>query len=242
MMNSVVAACTSSIQVVALPEFSRLQDDPVKLRGSALTCIRLSSTVTLPALACVAVVSDALMATLGPKWEPAADVLKVLCALGMFIIFAYFTGPLLQALGKPHLLAGLEWARTAVGICFLVVAGLLVRHAPLHSQIMALAIARLIPGALIVTPVFLGILMHLTGISLRGVVGAIFPVMVSSFSVVSAILVVRHFFSLARPPLLLTIETATGLIVGGAVLLMLDLQLRRFLQERFTRPSAPSIP
>ena len=85
-MNSVVAACTSSIQAVSLPEFSRLQDKPTELRRSALTCIRLSSTVTLPALAGVAAASDTLMATLGPKWIPAADVLNVLCVLGMVII------------------------------------------------------------------------------------------------------------------------------------------------------------
>ncbi|HUB00965.1 MAG TPA: lipopolysaccharide biosynthesis protein [Terracidiphilus sp.] len=243
-MNSVVAACTSSIQVVSLPEFSRLQDDPAKLRESALLCIRLSSTITLPALAGIAAVSDSLMATLGPSWIPAADALKVLCMLGMVIIFAYFTGPLLQALAKPHFLAGLEWARTMVGICFLLVAGMAVRHSSVHSQVMALAIARIIPGALIVTPTFLFILMRLTRMSVRGIVDAILPSAASSFCVVVAILIVQsiHFLSTVGPPLLLTTETIAGLMAGLPVLVILDARLRRLFQLRFKRPPVSSLP
>jgi O-antigen/teichoic acid export membrane protein len=96
-MSTVLSAATSSIQAVSLPEFSRFQDQPVELRKSVLTCIRLSSTVTLPALAGMAAVSAPLMATVGPQWIPAARVLQVLCVLGMFFVFAFFTGPLLQA-------------------------------------------------------------------------------------------------------------------------------------------------
>ena len=49
--NSIVVMATSSVQAVALPEFSRLQDRPEELKKSALTCIRLSSVASLPALA-----------------------------------------------------------------------------------------------------------------------------------------------------------------------------------------------
>ena len=237
-MNSVVAACTSSIQVVSLPEFSRLQDDPIKLRKSALTCIRLSSTITLPALAGLAAVSDPLMATLGPQWIPAAAVLKVLCVFGMVIIFAYFTGPLLQALAKPHVLAGLEWARTGLGIGFLVVAGLLVRHASLNIQIIGIAVARLAPGALIVTPLFLYILMRLTKISLRDVIVAILPSLASSVCVVATILLIGSLRLLPalRSPFLLGIEIVVGIITGVPVLLMLDPDLRRTFQQRLNGP------
>jgi len=38
------------------------------------------------------------MATLGPRWIPAAGVLKILSVVGMAWIFAFFTGPLLQAM------------------------------------------------------------------------------------------------------------------------------------------------
>ncbi len=241
-MNSVVGACTSSIQAVSLPEFSRLQDKPTELHRSALTCIRLSSTVTLPALAGLAAVSDSLMATLGTKWIPAADVLKVLCALGMVIIFAYFTGPLLQAVSKPHFLAALEWARTGVGICFLVVAGLLVRHGPLDAQIMAIAIARLVTGAFIVTPVFLYILMRITKISFREVVGATAPSLTSSACAVAAILAVHSLGILSgnRPIVVLAVEIFFGVIVGAPILLISDSQLRKAFQQRFNLPRVPT--
>src|SRR5207245_1310211 len=115
-MSSVLVAATCSIQWVSLPQFSRIQDQPAELRNSVLTCIRLSSTVTLPALALVAAVSGPLMATLGPEWLPAAYVLKILCVLGMLLMFAFFTGPLLQALARVRLVAVLEWARTLAGV------------------------------------------------------------------------------------------------------------------------------
>jgi O-antigen/teichoic acid export membrane protein len=234
-MNSVVVACTSSIQAVALPEFSRWQDNPVELHRSALLCIRLSSTVTLPALACVAAVSDSLMATLGPQWIPAADVLKVLCALGMVIIFAYFTGPLLQALGRPHILAALEWARTGLGVCLLVAAGLIVRHARMEVQILALALARLLTGALVITPVFLYVLMRLTKLTMREFIRSIAPSLSSSACIVAAVLVIRalHFLSAYKPPIVLAVEIICGVLTGLPVLFGLDSQLRREVQQRF---------
>lgn len=234
-MNSVVVACTSSIQAVALPEFSRWQDNPIELHRSALLCIRLSSTVTLPALACVAAVSDPLMATLGSQWIPAADVLKVLCALGMVIIFAYFTGPLLQAIGRPHILAVLEWARTGLGVCLIVAAGLMVRHARMEMQILALALARLLTGALVITPVFLYTLMRLTKLTMREFIRSIAPSLSSSACIVAAVLVVRslHFLSAYKPPIVLAVEIICSILTGLPVLLGLDSQLRQEVQQRF---------
>ena len=119
LVNTVLAIANNSIQAVSLPEFSRLQDRPEELRKSALACIRLSSTVTLPMLSVMAAVSSVLMATLGPKWTPASNALKVLCVTGMCAVLSSFTGPMLQAVSKPHYVAGLVWARVALSTLFL---------------------------------------------------------------------------------------------------------------------------
>jgi O-antigen/teichoic acid export membrane protein len=228
-MTSVVTATTSSIQAVSLPEFSRNQDNPKELRRSALSCIQLSSAVTLPALAGLAAVSDPLMATIGQKWIPAAGVLKILSLLGMLLIFAYFTGPLLQALSKPHQLAILEWARMAIGASVLIAAGFHVRNGSITKQIAGIAFARFFTGAFLVTPVFLYIFMRLCKISFRQLTATVAPSAASAASVVGSVMLCRFsgLFATSRPAFLLASEVVIGGVVGLAVLFSLETQLRR---------------
>jgi polysaccharide transporter, PST family len=227
-MSTVLSAATSSIQAVSLPEFSRFQDQPIELRKSVLTCIRLSSTVTLPALAGVAAVSASLMATVGAQWIPATGVLQILCVLGMFFVFAFFTGPLLQALAKVKLAAALEWARTLAGIGLLLLAGFVARGRPISYQIMGIALARFVIGALLVTPVFLYLLMRLSGIAFRDLFSSIAPSMLASMGVVLSVLLFHSlgWLSTAKPAVLLAAEVFVGGITGLPILLLLDVQLR----------------
>jgi PST family polysaccharide transporter len=227
-MSSVLSAATSSIQAVSLPEFSRFQDQPIELRKSVLTCIRLSSTVTLPALAGVAAVSPTLMTTVGAQWTPAAGVLRILCILGMFFVFAFFTGPLLQALAKVKLAAALEWARTLAGIGLLLLAGVLARGRPVSDQIMGIALARFVIGALLVTPVFLYLLMRLADLAFRDLLSSIVPSVVASVGVVVSVLSFHSlgWLSTAKPAVLLATEVFVGAMTGLPILLLLDVQLR----------------
>jgi PST family polysaccharide transporter len=227
-MSTVLSAATSSIQAVSLPEFSRFQDQPVELRKSVLTCIRLSSTVTLPALAGVAAVSTSLMATVGAQWIPAAAVLRVLCVLGMFYVFSYFTGPLLQALARVKLAALLAWSSTLTGVAFLLVAGVLARGRPIGFQIMGIALARFVIGAVLVAPVFLSFLMRLAGIALRDLWSAIAPSVLAAAGVGLSVLAFHSLglLAAAKPAILLAAEVFVGGVTGLAILLLLDVQLR----------------
>jgi O-antigen/teichoic acid export membrane protein len=227
-VNSIVTMATSSVQAVSLPEFSKVQDQPEQLRKSALTCVRLSATVTVPVLSGVAVVSWALMASLGTKWIPASNALKILCLVGISSVFASFTGPLLQALYRPHQHAMLEWARMAVGTLLLIGAGILVRNNPVGWQIMGIALARLVTMVCLVTPIFLYILMRLAGISLADLVSAIMPSVLASLSVLGAVSLfqVSGFLGDGKPVILLIAETIIGGVAGLTVLLVLDSQLR----------------
>ena len=240
--SGIQTMATSSIQAVSLPEFSRLQDNPEGLRNSALTCIRLSSATSLPALAGVAAVSGPLMATIGPKWIPAADVLKILSVLGMLLVLAYFTGPLLQALARPRQLAVLEWARTAAGTALLLVAGFLVRNGSVSSQIAGIAVARFVTGALLVTPVFLYIFVRLCKISLRDLAACIAPSAIAAASVVGSVMLFHLSGWLAsdKTVFLLIAEVAIGGVTGLAVLFSLETQLRKsvagLLQRSLGRP------
>ncbi len=239
--NSIVVMATSSVQAVALPEFSRLQDRPEELRKSALTCIRLSSVASLPALAGLAVVSGPVMAVIGPQWIPAAGVLKILSLLGMSLIFIYFTGPLLQALSRTRELAFLEWARMAVGTGFLLVVGLHVQNLSVGRQIAGIALARFFIGALLVTPVFVYIFMRLTKISLRDLVTSIASSVIASVTIVTSVMLLSAsgLLSKNRPAVVLITEVLVGAIVGSAVLLKLEVDLRELLIASLRRIFAP---
>lgn len=227
-MNSVVYVATSAVQSVSLPEFSRLQNQPNELRSSALTCLHLTASVTVPALFGLIAVSTPLMATIGKSWIPAASCLRILCLLGVAVIFAYFTGPLLSALSRAKEIAILEWVRTAIGVAVLIPAAIIVRTHSITIQIMGIALARFATGALIVAPVFLFILMKICRISIRELFLLIAPSMASAAAIVLSVylFVLTGILHSAAPIVQLTCEVALGGTIGIVVLLKCDKQLR----------------
>ncbi len=228
-MNSVVAMSTSAVQMVAFSQFSRHQDDREAIRSSAITCLRITADITLPALAGLAAVSTPLMAMLGARWLPAAPVLKILCALGVAIVFSYFTGPLLQALSRPRQGAILEWGAAVVAVAALFLVAWSVRHGSTELQIIAVAAARLAAFAILVTPFFLVILMRICGISMRELARAIAPAALSAASVIAAVsgLARSEWLSSGPVVVLLGAEVAVGGALGIAVLLTVETQMRR---------------
>jgi teichuronic acid exporter len=226
--GTIVVVGMSSIQSVSFPEFSRLQDSPEELRKSALTCLRLSAAISLPALCGLGAVSGPLMATIGPQWVPAAGVVKILSVLCMLTVFTFFTGPLLQALSKPRQFAILEWSRMAVGSIILLVIGYLVRDKAVNWQIMGVAAARFIMGAFIVTPVFLYIFLHRCKISFREFSASVIPAATASACVAASVAMFHatHWLANAKPVLLLFAEVLIGGVTGLLVLFKLDTQLR----------------
>jgi O-antigen/teichoic acid export membrane protein len=244
-VNSVIMVAMASIQAVSFPEFSRHQDKPEELHKSVLTCIRLSSAATLPALAGLIAVGSPLMEVLGAKWVPASGVLKVLSLLGMLVIFGYFTVPLLQALAKTRAVAGLEWGRTIAGLVILVAAGLYVRNSPVQTQIMGIALSKFVSGGLLVLPVFAYVLMRLSRITLRELLSSIAPAAVSAGCIVLSVTAfhLSGLLSGQKAIVLLFFETILGGAVGLLVLLAMDASLRRsikgLLDRRFVAALLP---
>ena len=175
LVQTPIRLLTHSLLVASLPHFSRLQDEPEKLRHSIVSCIRLSSVLTIPVLAVVAVSSDRLMAVLGPEWRPASDPLKVLCLLGVGVAVSEFSETMLQALSKPHLLAVLSWITGAVTVAALLAVALVFQGKSTGQQIMGVALA--VTGSFIVLalPLRLYWLNRLAGIPFMEVAGAVGP-------------------------------------------------------------------
>jgi O-antigen/teichoic acid export membrane protein len=228
-MNSVVVLAMAAVQSVALPEFSRFQHDPAKLRTSALSCIRLTSETTIPALAGLAIVSRPLMATVGYGWLPASDVLSILSALAILMVLTYFTSPVLQALSRPHYVVVIEWCRTALNIGVLVVTGLLMRNSTPQLQITGIAFARFLTNGLIVSPVFIYLLARLCKLSVSDLWIAVKPAALAAAGVIAVVAPIGYggFLAHSTAPLLLGVEILIGGMTGAAIIAGFDSSWRQ---------------
>ncbi|MFQ5653450.1 MAG: oligosaccharide flippase family protein [Planctomycetota bacterium] len=167
---------TRSIAMVSFPSFSRDQDDREKLRTGLLRCLRLSAVIAAPAMAAVVVVSGPLTRVLGERWAGVENILRVLAIAGLAQSLTIFTGPLLQAVGKPHSLALFVWISALLSNgAFLIVGWHLAGEGdlPLAQRTLAIAAARASLYALIYGPVSLVVILRVGGINLREVGSAL---------------------------------------------------------------------
>ncbi len=129
--------------------------------------IRTTLILTVPAMAVMAACSDFLMALMGPEWEPAADVLKLLALVGIGKAIVFFTGPLLFAVARPHLRAVMLWALAAVSAGTVLLVGWLLTDEGSREQALGMAASRAAFFLAIVIPVNLAVVCWITGLRPR---------------------------------------------------------------------------
>ncbi len=181
-MDLLLEVTTRSIQNVALPHFSSLQDDMPRLRAALLSCIRLSTAITIPAMTVVAVSSDQLMGVIGAKWAPAASVLKIAVFLGMAKSITLFSGSMLLALGRPKTVAALVWTISGATTAGLVVVSMSLGGAEVLQQITTVAFVKTGLFVLIHGTTTLVVMNLLCGIRLRQLGGALVPGLVAALA------------------------------------------------------------
>lgn len=178
------------VGLIALPHFSRLQKDPVRLRATVEKCLRLALVITMPVLLVVAATSDYLLALLGDEWVLADDVLALLCVVGIVKALVYFTGPLLFALARPFLRAVILWALGALSVLTVVAVGLALEDAAAEDQIVGMAASRALLFLAAVLPINVAILVRFGGLRLSGLAPALAAAVASglgAFGVVAAL-------------------------------------------------------
>ncbi|MCH7846845.1 MAG: lipopolysaccharide biosynthesis protein [Planctomycetes bacterium] len=228
LMEAVLDIGTRSIQTVALPHFCSLQDDAPRLRAAVLSCIRLSATITIPAMTLLALASDELMMLLGEKWAPAAGVLKIVVFMGMAKALTLFTGPLLLANGRAGTVAVLVWILAIATAGIIAAVGGLMKHAAVGDQVAAVALTR--TGTFIVLHgvVSLLIISHLYQISMHQLVAVVVPaIVVSAAALLTAKLVtLLGFGANTNPVVALFCVMAPATLAAGGTLLIVDESVR----------------
>ena len=87
---------------LALPTFSRLQDDLDRFRKAFYTATQLTSVIAFPTfLALLVLAPNAVELLFGDQWLPSVPVLRVLSLVGLLRSISYFKGSVFMALGKP---------------------------------------------------------------------------------------------------------------------------------------------
>jgi O-antigen/teichoic acid export membrane protein len=123
---------------VATPVFSRLQDNPGRLRRAFYSATQLTSLAAFPAFLGLWALAPALVSTiLGAQWEASVHVMEALAFLGLVQTLVHLQRQVVISVGKPSwvlasgvgstagsnlaLLATFKWGITAVAISQVVV-------------------------------------------------------------------------------------------------------------------------
>jgi O-antigen/teichoic acid export membrane protein len=214
---------------VSLPFFSRLQNDRPALRDAVASSIRTTLILTVPAMAVMAACSDLLMALMGPEWEPAADVLKLLALVGIGKAIVFFTGPLLFAVARPHLRAVMLWALAAVSAGTVLLVGWLLTDDGTREQAIGMAASRAAYFLAIVIPLNLAVVCWITGLRPRSFLPWLPSPLLSAGAGIGVVALLQLSGLLDGLPAFagLLIGGTASFLAAGAVLFALEPQARR---------------
>lgn len=108
---------TSVMNRVAFPVFSRLQQDPERLRRAFYEATQLTSLVTFPAfLGLAALAPDILPFAFGAKWTASVPVMQILAFVGILQSLTHFNGSLIKGAGKPAWRLGIASVQATVNV------------------------------------------------------------------------------------------------------------------------------
>jgi len=94
---------STTIDLVAYPTFSKLQDDRQRLRRAYASAVRTSAAVAAPAFLGAALLAPELIEVLfGDKWAASIPVMRVLALAGLAHSLISAGTPLLLAVGRPQ--------------------------------------------------------------------------------------------------------------------------------------------
>lgn len=128
------------VSLVALPAFSKIQNDPPKLRTAYLNLLQLTTFVAIPIAVLIYTLSPPFINLfLGVKWIPLIPALKVLVFFGAIRTIMATTVPFFHAVGKPAII-------TKAALIQLIITVLAIYPLTVKYQIIGTSLAILIAG------------------------------------------------------------------------------------------------
>lgn len=114
---------TDTVRQVVLPVFSKLQDNPEKMRQAFYSATELVSFVAMPAFVGMAILAPELVFGLfGSEWEPSIPVMQLLAFVGLLRSLFNFSGAVIMSAGKPSWNLGLMTLDTLAKVLAFLIA------------------------------------------------------------------------------------------------------------------------
>lgn len=235
LVNTITDTVIGSIRAVALPEFARHQNDNELLRRRVLLLQRLSAAAAFGPLVVLGGAAPAVIAVLGEEWTPSTNALRLLCVAAAGIVVGQNTGPLLQAKGRPGLLAVITWSAGAASAVALVIGTSVVQSAPVSTQVTTLALLTLVLQGVGFLAVNLWVTAKVAKIPLRGLVSCLAPAMLAAGCALPVMIAVDAL-AVRLPPLArLALTAGIGAAVAIAMTLKAEPEVWRWVAEQRRR-------
>ena len=209
---------------VTFPAFSRLQDQPDRLRRAYLRATRASAVLILPGYVGLALVAPELIVTLfGATWAESGPVSAVLFLGGPVLGIQAFAGSLLYAVGRPDVVFRFRVISTVANVVGFVAA--------VSFGILAVAAAFTIRGYVLL-PLLLVWTRRYAGIGIGEYLRQVRGTALATAGMVVVLIAVKVLLGdWASPAALLIVEVAAGAAVFVGLLALLE---RSLLVELWT--------
>ena len=193
---------TNTMGQIALPIFSRMQEDRNKLRRAFYTGTQFSSILAVPSFIGITIFSPEIVnLSLGADWQASIPVIRILTFIGIIQAIYYFNGTVLVSMGKPNWRLLIYLVNTAVNlISFLIV---------VRWGIVAVASAFVL-RSYILSPIPLLALKKLISIDIRIYINKITPSLVATGLMALILIPLKVFMADSEPSIIL----ATGIPLG----------------------------
>jgi O-antigen/teichoic acid export membrane protein len=149
---------TQTTAQVALPTFSRLQQEPEKMKRAFYTATQLTSLIAFPCFLGMAALAPELVPTLfGKQWQASIPVMRILAFIGILHSVSFFQSNVILAMGKPGWRLGVNCLNAGLNVTAFALVVLV------WGRIEAVAAAYVIRGYLL-SPIPLWMIHKLIGI------------------------------------------------------------------------------
>ena len=209
---------------VLFPVYAKMREDGNALRHAFLMTMRYVSMITIPIGVGLALIAEPFILTFfTDKWADAIPVMRAISIYALLYSLAYNAGSVYKAQGRPMLLTKLSFVRALILIPALWWAattfGTIAAVGWTHSVVAFIGgmLNLIVAGRIINTP-------------FKEIATTLRSAMVAGFVMALAVLGVLWLLDDASPLIQLIITVLTGGLVYGAVLLLLEQELRQHLQ------------
>lgn len=118
--NTPATHISQLVSSVTLAGYSRLQDDPLRLRSVYMKTLKLVAMTTIPVgLGLLLLAQPVVIVLFGPRWLPIVPAVQVLCLFGMLRAIVGVNGSLLMAIGRPDTISKIGLIQVVVLATFI---------------------------------------------------------------------------------------------------------------------------